>query len=205
MLGMRRAEAAQDETPMGQSKLIVGLGNPGKEYERTRHNIGFMVIDSLARSLNIEVRNKKFGALFGQGEYQDNKLIFLKPQEYMNQSGQAVATAAGFYKLPPGDILVITDDMALEPGLVRVRAQGSAGGHNGLADIIQKLCTDNFARVRVGIGRNPYDAKDYVLGVPSPQQQELIDKGIEKAHKAVLCWVNEGINAAMNKYNAKEQ
>ena len=122
---------------MSDIKLIVGLGNPGKEYDNTRHNVGFEVIDELAKRLFVDVKQKKFGSLFAQTEFEGKKLILLKPQTYMNRSGQAVATAKGFYKLDDADILVVVDDTALEPGVIRVRAKGSAGGHNGLRDIIQ--------------------------------------------------------------------
>ena len=137
---------------MGQMKMVVGLGNPGEEYADTRHNIGFKVIDSLAKALAIDVRKRKFGARVGLGEFGDKKLILLKPWQFMNRSGEAVAKAVGFYKLPLSELLVVTDDMALEPGRIRIRAKGSAGGHKGLADIIEKLGTNQFGRLRVGIG-----------------------------------------------------
>jgi PTH1 family peptidyl-tRNA hydrolase len=123
---------------MGDMKIVVGLGNPGDEYIDTRHNTGFKVIDSLSEALEIEVRKRKFGARFGSGEFADKKLILLKPWQFMNRSGEAVATAVGFYKVDAGDLLVVTDDMDLEPGRIRIRAKGSAGGHNGLADIIER-------------------------------------------------------------------
>ena len=149
---------------MGDMIMVVGLGNPGDRYLDTRHNMGFMVIDSLAEALRIEVRKRKFGARFALGEFADKKLILLKPWQFMNRSGQAVATAAGFYKLGVGDMLVISDDMDLEPGRIRLRAKGSAGGHNGLADITQKLGTSEFARCRVGIGRSDWqESVSYVL------------------------------------------
>jgi PTH1 family peptidyl-tRNA hydrolase len=190
------------QMPMGQTRLIVGLGNPGKEYARTRHNAGFAVIDSLAKSLAIEITAKKFGGLLGLGQYQDKKLILVKPQQYMNRSGQVVATVMGFYKLSPADVMVVADDMALEPGVIRLRAKGSAGGHNGLADIIDKLGTEEFARLRVGIGKNAFpDARDYVLSEPSKEEKSLIAEGIEKAHQALLCWLSDGLEKAMNRYN----
>jgi PTH1 family peptidyl-tRNA hydrolase len=185
-----------------ETKLIVGLGNPGKEYAQTRHNAGFAVVDSLAKELGIDIRAKKFGGLLGQGRFEDKKLILLKPQQYMNRSGQVVATVLGFYKLPLSDVMVVTDDMALEPGAVRLRSSGSAGGHNGLADIIEKLGSDKFARLRVGIGKSEFsDAKDYVLSEPSKEEKAMIDKGIENAHHALLCWLSDGLEKAMNKFN----
>jgi len=128
-------------------KMVVGLGNPGEEYVDTRHNVGFRVIDSLAETLIIDVRKKKFGACLGSGEFADKKLILLKPMRFMNCSGEVVTTAAGFYKLVLSNLLVVTDDMALPPGRVRMRMKGSAGGHNGLADVIEKLGTENISRL----------------------------------------------------------
>ena len=184
-------------------KMVVGLGNPGGEYVDTRHNTGFKVIDLLAEALKIEVRKKKFGARFGTGEFSDKKLILLKPWQFMNRSGQAVATAAGFYKLGQSDLLVVTDDMALEPGRIRIRAKGSAGGHNGLADIIDKLGTNEFCRLRIGIGRSAEEvAVDYVLDMPTEAERQLLEEAIERAREAVLCWIECGIEATMNNFNS---
>ncbi len=188
---------------MGDMKIVVGLGNPGDEYIDTRHNTGFKVIDSLAEALEIEVRKRKFGARFGSGEFANKKLILLKPWQFMNRSGRAVATAAGFYKLDVGGLLVVTDDMDLEPGRIRIRAVGSAGGHNGLADIIDKLGTNEFARCRIGIGRSgEQEAEDYVLDKPTRAQKPLLTAGIERARDAVFCWIEYGIETAMNKFNS---
>jgi len=187
---------------MGNMKIVVGLGNPGDEYIDTRHNMGFKVIDSLAKALEIEIRKRKFGARFGLGEFADKKLILLKPWRFMNRSGQAVATAVGFYKLNVGDLLVVTDDMDLEPGRMRIRAKGSAGGHNGLADIIDKLGTNEFARCRIGIGHSgEQDAVDYVLEKPTQAEEPLLAGAIERAREAVLCWIEYGTEKTMNKFN----
>jgi len=187
---------------MGDMIMVVGLGNPGEEYLDTRHNMGFMVIDSLAEALRIEVRKRKFGARFGLGEFADKKLILLKPWQFMNRSGQAVATAAGFYKLGVGEMLVISDDMDLEPGRIRLRAKGSAGGHNGLADIAQKLGTSEFARCRVGIGRSQWqESVSYVLDRPAKDDKPLLAEAVERAREAVFCWIENGIETAMNKFN----
>ncbi len=187
---------------MGDMKIVVGLGNPGDEYINTRHNMGFKVIDSVSKSLNIEVKQRKFGGRFGSGEFSDNKLILLKPWQFMNRSGQAVATASGFYKLSVKDLLVITDDMDLEPGRIRIRAKGSAGGHNGLADIIEKLGTNNFARCRIGIGRSSKDdAVDHVLDKPAKEEEPLLVEAIERARKAVFCWIEYGTEKTMNEFN----
>jgi len=183
-------------------KMIVGLGNPGKEYVNSRHNIGFEVINALAELLGIKVNKRKFGARFGETEFEDKKLILLKPWQFMNRSGQAVATAAGFYKLQLSELLVITDDMALEPGKIRIRARGSAGGHNGLEDIIEKLGAETFARLRVGIGDSGrQEAYDYVLSKVPQMQRKLIDSAVKMAADAVICWLSRGIDAAMNEYN----
>jgi len=208
---------------MGAIKMVVGLGNPGKEYVQTRHNSGFRVIDSLAEALKINVSKRRFGARpvrngsfrtvrlprqlsngarLGMGEFAEKKLILLKPWRYVNCSGQPVATAVGFYRLDTSDLLVVTDDMDLEPGRIRIRSKGSAGGHKGLTDIIEKLGTNEFGRLRIGIGQSgETEAYDYVLDKPSEDEKPLLDEAIERAREAVLCWVEDGIEAAMNKYN----
>lgn len=184
--------------------MIVGLGNPGKEYVNTRHNIGFQVIDSLAETLQSDVKQRKFGARIGFGEFADKKIILLKPWQYMNRSGQAVVTVKGFYKLGVSDLLVVLDDMALEPGRIRIRAKGSAGGHNGLADIIEKIGTDNFGRLRIGIGQSGReDAVDFVLDKPTEAERTLLNEAIERSREAVLCWIENGFEATMNKYNTE--
>ena len=190
---------------MGSSngvKMVVGLGNPGKAYADTRHNVGFWVIDSLAKALQIEVTKRKFGARFGEGEFAEKKLILLKPWQFMNRSGQAVARAVGFYKLILSDLLVVVDDMALELGRIRLRPKGSAGGHNGLADIIQKLGGGEFGRLRVGIGQSDNDsAVDYVLDKPTKAETPVLEEAISRAREAVLCWIERGIEVAMNEFN----
>jgi len=188
---------------MGGMKMIVGLGNPGAEYADTRHNTGFKVVDLLAATLATEIKKRKFGARYGVGEFLGQKLILLKPWQFMNRSGQAVATAMGFYRVAPGELLVVTDDLNLEPGRIRIRARGSAGGHNGLADIIEKLGTSEFARLRVGIGASGFeDTVAYVLGRPSPQERPLLEAAVERAGQAALCWAEYGIETAMNRFNA---
>ena len=196
-----RAEASGDMTEI---KMIVGLGNPGREYAGTRHNAGFDVVDSLARQLGVDVKKKKFGGLFGQCVLDDKTVMLLKPQRYMNCSGEVVATARGFYKLALEDIIVVTDDMALEPGRIRIRPKGSSGGHNGLEDIIARLGSDEFTRLRIGIGESSEQmATDYVLARPGDEEKELKEKAVEKAAQAVICWVKEGVDAAMNKFNVR--
>jgi PTH1 family peptidyl-tRNA hydrolase len=187
---------------MAEIKMVVGLGNPGAEYTGTRHNTGFRVIDALAERLQVELAKRKFGARFGLGEVAGRTLMLLKPWQFMNRSGMAVAAAAGFYKIEIGDLMVVTDDMALEPGRIRIRAKGSAGGHNGLADVIEKLGTDEFARCRVGIGQSGNRwAVDYVLDEPTEAEQALITEAIARVRDAVLCWIEYGVERAMNEYN----
>ena len=189
---------------MNGMKIVVGLGNPGDEYADTRHNTGFKVIDSLAKTLRTDVRKRKFGARYGLGEYSDTKLILLKPWQFMNRSGQAVATAMGFYGLTLSDLLVVSDDLSLEPGRIRIRAKGSAGGHNGLADIIEKLGAGEFARLRIGIGDNgAVDSAVYVLRKPRLEERPALDEAIERARRAVMCWIEHGIEKAMNEFNSE--
>lgn len=189
-------------------KMVVGLGNPGDEYVDTRHNMGFKVVDSLAETLRtpLEIpnglRKRKFGACFALCEFSDHKLILLKPWQFMNRSGQAVATAMGFYKLGLSDLLVVTDDLSLEPGRIRIRAKGSAGGHNGLADIVEKLGSNEFGRLRIGIGDNGrLDSAVYVLKRPRLEERPVLAEAIERARDAVLCWIENGIDRAMNEFN----
>ncbi len=190
---------------MAGIKMIIGLGNPGKAYEGTRHNIGFDVVDAVAARLDAAVRQKKFNSLLGEARYQDLRVLLLKPQQFMNLSGQAVAAAAGFYKLAAGDLMVIADDLALPAGQIRMRPGGGSGGHNGLRDIIGRLGSDQFARLRVGIGSPEFgDAADFVLSRPSAAQQAALDEAKKKAQEALLCWLANGLDAAMNRYNAKE-
>lgn len=184
--------------------LIAGLGNPGKEYEGTRHNIGFEVIDLLAEKLAVKVNKRKFGSEFAETDYQNKKLILLKPQEYMNCSGQAIAAVKGFYKIQTQDVMVIVDDMAIEPSMIRIRQKGSAGGHNGLLDIIEKLSSNEFPRIRIGVGKAPSpNWRNYVLGKFTNQERQIMDVVKQQSVDAVFCWLNEGIESAMNRFNVK--
>jgi PTH1 family peptidyl-tRNA hydrolase len=185
-------------------RLIVGLGNPGKKYERTRHNVGFQVIDQMAQMLSIDVSKKKFGALTGQGSFENENLILAKPQQYMNLSGQVVAVITGFFKLNTDDLIIVTDDMALDVGTIRIRPKGSAGGHNGLKDIIEKLGTQDFARLRIGVGQSTLpDSADYVLAKPTADEQKMLDNAKDQAVKALICWIKEDIENTMSRYNKK--
>lgn len=187
---------------MSETKLVVGLGNPGKEYAGTRHNVGFRIIDLLSETLSIPVKKKKFGAILGADSFRGKKLILLKPWEFMNRSGWSVAKAAGFYELELSNLLVITDDMALPPGGIRIRAKGSSGGHKGLADVLEKLGTEEVGRLRIGIGQSSEeDAVDFVLDRPGHEEVTALEEAMAKAQEAVLCWVEYGIETTMNEFN----
>ena len=186
--------------------LIVGLGNPGAEYARTRHNTGFLALDELAGMLGVKVERSRFRALTGTANYRGNKLILMKPQTYMNASGLAVEPAAHFYKVPPERVLVIFDDISLPVGRLRVRKDGSAGGHNGLKSIIHELGSENFPRVKVGVGAKPhpdYDLADWVLSVVGKDEQPAYQAAIRYAAEAALTVIDEGVPAAAAKFNGK--
>lgn len=188
----------------GASWLIVGLGNPGEKYENTRHNVGFQVVDELAERQNAPVQKLKFKALTNLLTISGEKVLVMKPVTYMNLSGEAVRPAADFYKIPPERILVISDDTALDPGKLRIRIKGSAGGHNGLKSIIQHLGTDQFPRVRVGVGQKPhpdYDLADWVLGKFQGADKKVMDEAVKRAADAVECILKEGADRAMNRFN----
>ncbi len=186
--------------------LIVGLGNPGKDYENTRHNIGFDVIDKLAEQENIGVLEKKHKALFGKGYIEGQKVILAKPQTYMNLSGESIRELIDYYKIDEKEeLIVISDDISLEPGQLRVRKKGSAGGHNGLKNIIQHLGHDEFIRVRMGVGEKPkgYDLADYVLGHFNKEEQKVMEDAAEMAADAIRTIIKEDVDAAMNRFNGK--
>lgn len=183
--------------------LIAGLGNPGREYEATRHNAGFRVVDRLAEKIGCEVGTRKFLGFTGSGMLGGEKVLLLKPQTYMNNSGESVRAAADFYKLAPEQVIVVYDDISLDVGGVRVRAQGSAGGHNGMKSIIAHLGTEAYPRVRVGIGNKPprMDLADYVLGRFTKAEEEEIEKAAAAAAEAVELLIAKGAQTAMNRYN----
>jgi len=181
--------------------LIVGLGNPEPEYSNTRHNMGFDVLNNLAKKYKIEICKRKFNGLYGLGEIVGEKVMLLKPQTYMNESGLSIIEAKNFYKIADGNIIVIYDDVDIEVGNIRIREQGSANTHNGMKSVIRFLGTKEFARVRVGIGKNDKDIADYVLEQISKFDRQEIDKGVEKAALAVEEILKSDIKVAMNKYN----
>jgi PTH1 family peptidyl-tRNA hydrolase len=186
--------------------LVVGLGNPGKQYEHSRHNVGFDTLDILADRLHVRVDRIKFKALTGMAEIGGEKVLLMKPQTFMNLSGEAVRQAADFYKLPPERILVIFDDISLAPGRLRIRASGSAGGHNGIKSIIAQLGSQDFPRIKVGVGAKPhpdYDLADWVLGKFSGEDKKQAEAAMARAADAVEAILTVGPEKAASKFNGK--
>lgn len=190
----------------GGEFLVVGLGNPGSKYWNTRHNVGFAALDALAEQLHAKVDRVKFQALTGQATLEGQKLILLKPTTYMNLSGDAVQAAAKFYKIPPERILVMFDDISLDPGRLRVRKNGSAGGHNGIKSIISRIGSQEFPRVKIGVGAKPhpdYDLADWVLSTFPYDQREFMDETYKRAAQAAITVITQGPEAAANRFNSK--
>ena len=186
--------------------LIVGLGNPGREYERTRHNCGFRAVDLLAEKLGCKIDKLKFQGLYAQVNMDGGKLFLLKPQTYMNLSGRSVLQLSAFFKIPPARIIVLFDDISLEPGRLRLRKDGSAGGHNGIKSIIQELGSQDFPRVKIGVGAKPhpdFDLADWVLSTFSAQEEKALGPAIDRAADAALCIMEKGIAEASNRYSGK--
>lgn len=185
--------------------MIVGLGNPGKQYEGTRHNAGFICIDIIAEKYGVKINKLKFKSLMGEGRIEGKRCLFLKPQTFMNLSGEAVRDAAEFYKIPPERIIVIFDDISLDPGRLRIRRKGSDGGHNGMKNIIYHLKSNEFPRIKVGVGAKPnpeYDLADWVLSRFTKKEAEEIKKSAENALGAVEIMVTGDIDKAMSRYNS---
>lgn len=186
------------------SWLIVGLGNPGKEYEKTRHNCGFRAIDILADKLRCKIDKSKFQGLYGQTTYNGNKLFLLKPMTYMNLSGRSVLQLSAYFHIPPQRIIIMFDDISLEPGRLRIRQDGSAGGHNGIKSIISELGSQDFPRIKIGVGAKPnpaYNLADWVLSTMSASEEEAASYAIDQATDAALCIVEKGIYEAANRFN----
>ncbi|NME82344.1 aminoacyl-tRNA hydrolase [Clostridium sp. SM-530-WT-3G] len=181
--------------------LIVGLGNPGAQYENTRHNIGFKVIDNIAKEYNIEINRQKFKGVYGEGFINGEKVILLKPSTYMNLSGESIREVVDFYKLTNEDVIVIYDDISLDVGRLRIREKGSAGGHNGIKSIIAHLGTDVFPRIKVGVGQPDVDLVNYVLGKFSDKEMEVLSESIDASTKAVGEMIKDDVKTAMNKFN----
>ena len=193
------------KAPAGKPEwLIVGLGNPGKKYELTRHNAGFIALETLAKAHNIAVKNLKFKALCGQGVIGGKSVLLMMPQTFMNLSGESVSAAAKFYKIPSEKILVLYDDISLPVGKLRARGKGSAGGHNGIKNIISLLGSDVFPRIKIGVGTPPhpdYDVVDWVLGTFSSDDQKTLIPAIDKAVSAVPTLLNEGVEKTASLIN----
>jgi PTH1 family peptidyl-tRNA hydrolase len=185
--------------------IIIGLGNPTREYQATRHNIGFDVITRISDDNNIPLDFKKHKAICGRGFMEGEKVILAQPQTYMNLSGESVRELVDFYKVTPQEVIVIYDDISLEPGQLRLRSKGSAGGHNGIKSIISHLGTQEFPRIKVGVGDKPagYDLADYVLSRFKAEEQPIIRDAIKKSSEAVKSIIKDGMESAMNIYNRK--
>lgn len=184
--------------------IIVGLGNPGRKYENTRHNMGFLTIDRLADKLSIRVSKIKFKALIGEGKIGDHKVILMKPQTYMNLSGESVREIMQFYKIPVENLIVVYDDFDIAVGTIRIRKFGSAGTHNGMKSVIYQLQSDRFPRIRIGIGtEDKGDLIDFVIGGVSKDEAALLREAIDQAVEALQAIVTDGIDLAMNRYNSR--
>ena len=184
--------------------LIVGLGNPGREYETTRHNAGFRALDILADKLGCKVDKLKYQGLYGQVTYKGMKLLLLKPQTYMNLSGRSVLQLSAFFRVPPKNIIVMFDDISLPPGRLRVRSDGSAGGHNGIKSMIQELGSQDFPRVKIGVGAKPhpdFDLADWVLSHFTAQEEKALQPALERAADAALAIIDHGIYETANRFN----
>jgi PTH1 family peptidyl-tRNA hydrolase len=189
-----------------ESWLIVGLGNPGKDYTRTRHNCGFRALDILADKLGCKVDKGKFQGLYGQCNYEGKKLLLLKPQTYMNLSGKSVLQLSAYFNIPPQRIIVMFDDISLEPGRLRIRADGSAGGHNGIKSIIQDVGSQDFPRIKIGVGAKPnpeYDLADWVLSTFSASEEKALGPALDRAADAALSIIDKGVPETANRFNGK--
>lgn len=190
----------------GKMYIIVGLGNPGNQYENTRHNIGFDVIEALAQQEHVEVLEKRHRAIIGKGFVEGQKCVLARPQTFMNLSGESVRQLLDYYKADETEeLIIISDDVSLEVGQIRIRKKGSAGGHNGLKNIIANLGHENFIRIKMGVGEKPsgYDLADYVLGHFSARERKAMDEAAARAADAIRVIITRGVDAAMNEFNGK--
>lgn len=183
--------------------LIVGLGNPEQDYSKTRHNMGFDTVNKIATQYGITINKKKFDSLYGEGIIEHQKVILLKPQTYMNLSGKAIAQVVNFYKIPMDHICIIYDDMDIDIGKIKIRKKGSSGSHNGMKSVVQELQTEEFARIRVGIGKPKLkeDMINYVIGAIPEEESKVLEEGTSQAAKAMIEILKNGIDMAMNKFN----
>lgn len=203
---LRKADPASKQKEDRIMYIVAGLGNPTKEYDKTRHNAGFETIDVLADMLGTTVEEKKFKGLYGRGIIGGEKVILLKPQTFMNLSGESIREASDFYKVEPDHIIIVYDDISLDVGQLRIRTKGSAGGHNGIKNIIAHLGTQEFPRVKVGVGDKPkkMDLADYVLSRFSKEDQAKMEEAYKEAAKAVEVLITQGADAAMNQFNGQK-
>ncbi len=185
--------------------IIAGLGNPGKQYESTRHNIGFISVDYLSAYFKINMNKLKFKAVYGEGTIAGEKVILIKPQTFMNLSGESLREIMSFYKVPVSNLIVIYDDVSLDTGRIRIRPQGSAGGHNGIKSIIYQLASDAFPRIKLGVGAPPehWDMADWVTGKFSDEEIKILSKSVEKLPDAIEEMIKKGPQSAMNRFNSK--
>ncbi len=183
--------------------IIIGLGNPEPEYSNTRHNMGFDVINKLAKENDISLNRTKFNAIYGTGIIEGEKVILIKPQTFMNNSGESVIEFVNFYKEPLENVIVIYDDMDTDIGTIRIRAKGGPGSHNGMKSMVSCLNSENFSRIRIGIGRpsGEYDRIDYVIGQIDEEEKKILEQGQNEAVEAIKYWIKNGIDNTMNKYN----
>lgn len=182
-------------------KLIVGLGNPGKKYENTRHNMGFMVVDLFAETIGLDVDKEVFNGLLGRGKFFDEDVFVFKPTTFMNLSGTAVVQVVNYFKIPLEDVIIVFDDMALPPGHIRLRFEGSSGGQKGMQNVIDQLKTEEIKRIRIGIGEPTYDSVDYVLSKPTSDELPLIEEAIRNASDAIKEAIKSGFDIAMSRFN----
>lgn len=183
--------------------LIVGLGNPEPDYSKTRHNMGFDTINEMAKKYEIEMKRTKFNGIYGSGTIEGEKVVLLKPQTFMNLSGECIKSFVDFYQIPLKNVLVIYDDMDTEKGTIRMRAKGGPGTHNGAKSVVHELATEEFPRIRVGIGKpvDEYDAINYVIGKLNHETYEALQQGVKKAAEAAIAYIKNGIDFAMNQFN----
>ena len=198
----KKIEKKTDSTPV--SFIIAGLGNPGAQYVKTRHNVGFVAVDYIAAKLGVKIDRARFHALVTEAKLGEVRVLLMKPETYMNNSGVAIGEAAAFYKIPPERVLVLHDEISFDPGLVRIRRKGSAGGHNGLKSIIAHLASDNFPRIKIGVGQKPspeYDLADWVLGKLPRDHAEAVDKRLGDIFSAAELIAADKIDEAMQRYS----
>lgn len=198
----KKIEKKEDASPI--THIVAGLGNPGKEYERTRHNAGFIAIDYIAEKCGVSINRAKFNALISEANLGGKRVLLMKPTTFMNLSGDAIGAAAAFYKIPPENVIILHDEISFDPGLFRIRRKGSAGGHNGLKSIISSLSSDAFPRIKIGVGKKPtpdYDLVSWVLGKFSDTDMQKIREQLENIYASAALITDGKIDEAMNKYS----